>query len=80
LLKNIGLLDVDYATIIKIIFHNEYRQLEAKNIGVPVLGDNSYQLLPLDLDDIMGLVHKEVQAHHDTFRGHHVIDLLSQQS
>jgi hypothetical protein len=49
LLKNIGLLDVDYATIVKIIFQNEYRQMEAKNIVVPLLSDNSYQLLPLDV-------------------------------
>ena len=55
-LKSIGLLDVDYATVIKISFQNEYGQMEDKNIVVPGLGDNSYQLLPLDLDDVTGPV------------------------
>lgn len=57
-IESIGLLDVDYTTIVKITFQNQYGQLEDKNIVVPLRGDNSYQLLPLDLADVTGPVKK----------------------
>jgi hypothetical protein len=54
--KNIGLLDVDYATVIKISFINEEGEMDETNIVVPILGDNSYQLLSLDVNDVTGPV------------------------
>ena len=54
--KDIGLLDVDYATVIKISFINEEGEMEDTNIVVPILGDNSYQLLSLDVDEVTGPV------------------------
>jgi hypothetical protein len=56
-LASIGLLDIDYATIIKITFQNDFGQMEDKNIMVPIYGDNSYQLFPL-ADFVSGPVKK----------------------
>ena len=47
--KDIGLLDVDYSTDIKIKYLDEDGVTTRKKISVPILGDNSYQLLPLDV-------------------------------
>jgi hypothetical protein len=54
--KNIGLLDVDYETMIIITYMSESDEMEEKRISVPLLGDNSYQLVSIDTDNVMQLV------------------------
>ena len=54
--KNIGLLDVDYSTVIKIKYLDEDNETKKEKISVPILGDNSYQLLPLDVEKVTGPV------------------------
>ena len=56
--KNIGLLDVDYATMIQISYIDENGKVKNSNIIVPVLGDNSYQLLSLAEKEVTGPVTK----------------------
>jgi hypothetical protein len=56
--KNIGLLDVDYATVIRISFFNEDDESKDAQIAVPILGDNSYQLFSLATDKVTGPVTK----------------------
>lgn len=41
-MKDIGLLDVDYAMTVSITFLNDAGLTEDKIIPVPTLGDNSY--------------------------------------
>lgn len=53
--KNIGLVDVDYATTITIMFTNEEGNMDTKNIAVPQLGDNSFQLLSIDTSHVFQL-------------------------
>lgn len=55
-IRSIGLLDIDYAAILKVTFMNDEGELEDTNIMAPLLGDNSYQLLFLDEDKIAGPV------------------------
>jgi len=57
-IESIGLLDVDYEVSISITFMNAAGEMDDTTIIVPVLGDNSYQLLPLDIDQVTGPVKK----------------------
>ncbi len=52
--KNIGLLDVDYATMVQTLFIDKNGETRNANVMVPVLGDNSYQLLPLNVEEVTG--------------------------
>jgi hypothetical protein len=54
--KDIGLLDVDYKTSIIITYMPESGKTKEKTISVPLLGDNSYQLLSIDTDNVVQLV------------------------
>jgi hypothetical protein len=54
--KDIGLLDVDYETMIIIMFMTESGAMKEKKINVPLLGDNSYQLVSIETDNVMQLV------------------------
>ncbi len=56
--KNIGLLDVDYATMIQICYINENGKVKNSNIIIPVLGDNLYQLLLLAKKEVTGPIMK----------------------
>jgi hypothetical protein len=56
--KKIGLWDVDYATVIRISFFNEDNESKDAQIAVPILGDNSCQLLSLATDKVAGPVTK----------------------
>ena len=46
----IGLLDIDYATSIVVVYENEAGDLLEKEITVPILGDNSKQTVGIDTD------------------------------
>lgn len=46
----IGLLDIDEATSIVVIYENEDGDLLEKEITVPILGDNSKQMVVIDTD------------------------------
>jgi hypothetical protein len=55
--SSIGLLDVDYKTLITVQYMTESGEMaEPKKIQVPQLGDNSYQLLSIDTNNVMQLV------------------------
>jgi hypothetical protein len=55
--SSIGLLDVDYKTLITVLYMTASGEMaEPKNIQVPQLGDNSYQLLSIDTDNVVQLV------------------------
>lgn len=55
--SSIGLLDVDYKTLITVQYMTAGGEVaEPKNIQVPQLGDNSYQLLSIDADNVVQLV------------------------
>jgi hypothetical protein len=55
--SSIGLLDVDYLTLVTVQYMTESGEVaEPKNIQVPQLGDNSYQLLSIDTDNVVQLV------------------------
>ena len=49
--KNIGLLDIDYEATITILLNNE----DEREIAIPLLGDNSYQLLALGDENVKQL-------------------------
>ena len=56
---NIGLLDVDYKdykTTIRITYKNDVGTIQTKSIQVPMLGDNSYQPVPIDTANVVTLV------------------------
>jgi hypothetical protein len=53
---NIGLLDVDYKTTIRITYKNDVGPIQTKRIQVPMLGDNSYQAVPIDTANVVTLV------------------------
>jgi hypothetical protein len=54
--KDIGLLDVDNKTSIIITYMLESGETKEKTISVPLLGDNSYQLLSIDTENVVQLV------------------------
>ncbi len=56
--KNIGLLDVDYPSMVQTLFADKNGETRNANIMVPILGDNSYQLLPLNVEEVTGPVKK----------------------
>jgi hypothetical protein len=47
--SKIGLLDVDYKTTISVVYQTEGGTNTTKTINVPILGDNAYQELSIDL-------------------------------
>ena len=53
---SIGLLDVDYKTTIRITYKSDAGSTETKAIQVPILGDNSYQTVPIDTANVVKLV------------------------
>ena len=63
--KSIGLLDIDYLTLVKVEFMNESGKIDYIIISVPLLGDNSYQLVSLDVEKVTGPVRKESDGYHD---------------
>lgn len=50
--SDIGLLDVDYKTSVVVIYKTSRGVITKKTIRVPNLGDNSYQLLPINLSNV----------------------------
>lgn len=46
--EEIGLLDIDYATTVFVVYEKDDGTMAEREIVVPVLGDNSYQTLPID--------------------------------
>lgn len=56
--KNVGLLNVEQPSIIQIAFIGEGGEVEDTNVILPILGVNSYQLLPLDVGEVTGSVKK----------------------
>jgi hypothetical protein len=49
---NIGLLDVDYKTSITVVYRLNNGKLTTKKINVPLLGDNSFQLLSINIANV----------------------------
>ena len=54
--SEIGLLDVDYMTEIKVVYEDGGGKMEEKKIRVPELGDNSVQTLSIDTANVKQLV------------------------
>ncbi len=53
---SIGLLDVDFKTMLRITYKSDAGTTETKIIQVPILGDNSYQTVPIDTANVEKLV------------------------
>jgi hypothetical protein len=53
--SKIGLLDIDYQTKISVVYETEGGKTKTKTIQVPILGDNSYQELSIDLAHVKRL-------------------------
>jgi hypothetical protein len=53
-MKNIGLFDVDYESIVQTLFIDKSGETRNANIMVPILGDKSYQLLLLNVEEVTG--------------------------
>jgi hypothetical protein len=53
--SKIGLLDVDYETKISVVYQTKGGKMKAKTFSVPILGDNSYQDLSIDVAHVKQL-------------------------
>lgn len=53
---SIGLLDIDYDTTLKVMYMNEAGKALMKYVDVPILGDNSYQVVSIETARVYKIV------------------------